>query len=83
MLYDAHHPRALSSSLFEAFVFLDDNPMELEAVRRELPEVITVAVPSGDRLDALLRSHWALDLWGSATWEDAQRTQMPPGQAYI
>ncbi|CAJ1356070.1 unnamed protein product [Effrenium voratum] len=74
--------RRLASELrlgLEAFVFLDDNPAEVEAVRQSLPEVLTVTIPSErDAFTALLRRHWALDAWrtNGATVEDARRTQM-------
>ncbi|CAL1162946.1 unnamed protein product [Cladocopium goreaui] len=73
--------RRLASELrlgLEAFVFLDDNPMELESVRQQLPEVITLSIPSDrEAFSDLLGRHWALDRWkGSLTAEDTQRTQM-------
>eukprot|EP00434_Breviolum_minutum_P043978 symbB.v1.2.039231.t1/scaffold6430.1/size18162/1 len=79
--------RRLASELclgLEAFVFLDDNPMEVESVRQHLPEVITVGIPADlDAFDELLEKHWALDAWKSSnfTVEDAQRTQMYREQA--
>ncbi|CAK8993929.1 Hypothetical protein (Fragment) [Durusdinium trenchii] len=74
--------RRLASELrlgLEAFVFLDDNPAEVEAVRRALPQVICVSIPAdADAFHRLLQTHWALDLWtNTGTAEDAQRTQMP------
>ncbi|CAE7255826.1 unnamed protein product [Symbiodinium natans] len=73
--------RRLASELqlgLEAFVFLDDNPGEIEAVRLALPEVLTILVPSEAAASCrMIRSHWALDAWsGTRTVEDARRTQM-------
>eukprot|EP00913_Durusdinium_trenchii_P013190 g12380.t1 len=78
--------RRLASELrlgLEAFVFLDDNPAEVEAVRRALPQVICVSIPAdADAFHRLLQTHWALDLWtNTGTAEDAQRTQMYREQA--
>ncbi len=62
-----------------SFLFLDDSPAEVHAVRRALPEVLAVLVPSGDAraFARLVEHHWALDAWPStpSTAEDALRTQ--------
>ncbi len=60
----------------DSFVFVDDNPVEREAVRSELPEVTVPEFPSDttrlpEFLDALHREHFfALE----STDEDRQRT---------
>ena len=74
--------RRLSDSLelsAASFVFLDDSPAEILAVRTELPEVMCIRVPdSPDGLSSLLCHHWSFDVWASAvtTAEDTLRTQM-------
>lgn len=65
----------------DSFVFLDDNPAEIEAVRCAVPQALVVQVPGGDpeAFGRLVRHHWALDVWPGAsvaTAEDAVRTQM-------
>ncbi|GAA4670335.1 hypothetical protein GCM10023347_25150 [Streptomyces chumphonensis] len=71
--------RALAEELglgTDAFVFLDDNPVEVAAVRAELPEVLALTLPTDvarwpDFLDRL----WAFDK-AEVTDEDRRRTVM-------
>eukprot|EP00930_Biecheleria_cincta_P008159 TRINITY_DN109543_c0_g1_i1.p1 TRINITY_DN109543_c0_g1~~TRINITY_DN109543_c0_g1_i1.p1 ORF type:complete len:419 (+),score=82.63 TRINITY_DN109543_c0_g1_i1:618-1874(+) len=61
------------------FVFLDDNPFEIEAVKTQLPEVLALQVPAQPQaFMELLQHSWALDPWGGAptTKEDGQRTEL-------
>lgn len=75
--------RRLASELrlsLDAFVFLDDNPAEIHAVRSALPEVLAISIPGGDHaaFERLVKHHWALDVWPGmpSTSEDAHRTQL-------
>ncbi|MFJ2768914.1 SDR family NAD(P)-dependent oxidoreductase [Streptomyces sp. NPDC087300] len=56
----------------DGFLFLDDNPVEIAAVRSALPEVLSVTCPAADELDAFLRRLWPL-VPVAATAEDALR----------
>lgn len=72
--------RSLAEQLnlgLDAFLFIDDNPIELEEVRRALPEVRCLAFPPGDEgLPALLREVEALCQRPSLTAEDRERTDL-------
>ena len=55
----------------DAFVFIDDNPLEIHEVQTALPQVTCVHLPIGGEHDptgkarATLDHHWAFDVWGS------------------
>lgn len=73
----AHRIRVAALELglgLNTFLFLDDNPVEIAAVRSALPEVLCVTCPPVDELDAFLRR-----LWPAAprrvTSEDASRAE--------
>jgi len=58
----------------DSFIFLDDNPVECEAMRRSLPEVLTLQMPDRPAdMPEFLRQIWAFDR-PKATKEDQQRT---------
>jgi FkbH-like protein len=70
--------RSLAEELnlgIDAFVFLDDNPVECAEMRAELPQVITIQVPSEGEIPRLLQNLWVFDKVAT-TSEDAQRTRM-------
>lgn len=56
------------------FVFLDDNPVEIEAVRGRLPEVLAIGVPDAETLRHFVENLWVLDL-RARTEEDRHRAQ--------
>jgi FkbH-like protein len=59
----------------DSFVFLDDNPVECELMRAELPEVVTLQVPPDDEVESFLNHLWTFDKV-AITEEDARRTKM-------
>ena len=59
----------------DSFVFIDDNPIECEQMRTELPQVLTLQLPSEDKIESFLANLWAFDK-ASVTQEDKRRTQM-------
>ena len=71
--------RSLAEELnlgLDAFVFIDDNPVECAQMRAALPEVVTLQVPADDAaIPPLLDRLWAFDRV-SVTTEDRQRTAM-------
>jgi FkbH-like protein len=70
--------RSLAEELnlgIDAFVFLDDNPIECAQMRAELPEVITIQVPSEGEIPRFLENLWIFDK-AITTAEDANRTRM-------
>ena len=70
--------RALAQELnlgLDAFVFMDDNPLECAQMRAELPQVVTLQVPPEPEIADWLRRVWTFDKLAS-TEEDARRTQM-------
>ena len=70
--------RSLAAELnlgLDAFVFMDDNPLECAQMRAELPAVVTLQVPAEDAIVAWLDHVWNFDKLAS-TDEDAKRTQM-------
>lgn len=70
--------RSLAGELnlgLDAFVFLDDNPMECAQMRSELPQVVTLQVPTEENMLDWLSRIWNFDK-PAITAEDAQRTQM-------
>ncbi|MEU1466832.1 SDR family NAD(P)-dependent oxidoreductase [Streptomyces sp. NPDC005761] len=56
----------------DSFLYLDDNPAEIAAVRSALPEVLSVTCPPADELEAFLARLWPL-VPDAATAEDAVR----------
>ncbi|MFL6624911.1 MAG: HAD-IIIC family phosphatase [Vitreoscilla sp.] len=70
--------RALARELnlgLDAFVFLDDNPVECGLMQEMLPEVVTLQLASPEHATSLLANLWAFDKV-SVTQEDQRRTQM-------
>jgi len=70
--------RALARELnlgLDAFVFLDDNPVECGLMQEVLPEVVTLQLPSSEAAEPLLANLWAFDKV-SVTQEDQRRTEM-------
>lgn len=60
----------------DAFVFMDDNPVECAQMRAALPQVVTVQLPADpDTLPGLLENLWLFD-HGAVTAEDRLRTSM-------
>ncbi|HZP44650.1 MAG TPA: HAD-IIIC family phosphatase [Candidatus Binataceae bacterium] len=59
----------------DAFVFIDDNPIECAEVRATLPEVLTLQLPHDDGIEEFLRNLWAFDKL-TVTEEDLRRTRM-------
>ncbi|MFD3617923.1 SDR family NAD(P)-dependent oxidoreductase [Streptomyces sp. NPDC058676] len=56
----------------DSFLFLDDNPVEIAAVRSALPQVLSVTCPSADRLEEFLGRLWPL-VPAATTTEDTLR----------
>jgi FkbH-like protein len=70
--------RALAQELnlgLDAFVFMDDNPLECAQMRAELPQVVTLQVPPEAEIADWLDRVWVFDKHAT-TEEDARRTQM-------
>lgn len=65
---------ALSLGL-ESFVFIDDNPVECELMRAELPQVLTLLLPLEDQIESFLSHLWAFDKV-NVTEEDTRRTDL-------
>jgi FkbH-like protein/FkbM family methyltransferase len=60
----------------DAFIFIDDNPVECADVRITCPDVLTLQLPrDGESLPAFLNHVWAFDHAG-LTDEDRNRTRM-------
>jgi FkbH-like protein len=59
----------------ESFVFVDDNPVECEVMRIELPQVTTLLLPSEDNIESFLQHLWTFDKV-AVTAEDLRRTNM-------
>ena len=59
----------------DAFVFVDDNPVECGQMREALPEVVTLQLPPPDEAAGFLANLWAFDK-AAVTQEDARRTSM-------
>lgn len=59
----------------DAFVFLDDNPVECGQMRTMLPQVTTLLVPPDEQVAPTLQHLWAFDKL-TVTEEDVKRTQM-------
>ena len=64
--------RALNLGL-DAFVFIDDNPVECALMRAELPQVVTLQLPPDDEIGSFLSHLWTFDKI-AITEEDARRT---------
>ncbi|MDX3233339.1 SDR family NAD(P)-dependent oxidoreductase [Streptomyces sp. ME19-01-6] len=58
----------------DSFVFLDDNPVEIAAMRSALPEVLSVTCPSAGELAPFLARLWPL-VPAAATAEDSLRAE--------
>ena len=70
--------RSLASELnlgLDAFVFIDDNPVECAQMRAELPQVVTLLLPPEAEISTFVRHLWPFDKL-TVTAEDAARTQM-------
>ncbi len=70
--------RALAQELnlgLDAFVFMDDNPLECAKMRAELPQVVTLQVPPEAKITDWLGRIWAFDKQVT-TQEDSRRTQL-------
>jgi FkbH-like protein len=66
---------AIATSLglgLDSFLFLDDNPIEIAAVRSSLPEVLSVTCPPASELEAFITRLWPVTP-KPATREDAAR----------
>ncbi len=59
----------------DAFVYLDDNPVECALIRVELPQVVTLQIPSDAEIESFLSNLWTFDVL-SVTSEDTRRTNM-------
>ncbi len=70
---------SLSSELnlgLDSFVFIDDNPLECEEVRKMCPSVLTLQLPENENsIPSFLSSVWVFDKSGN-TEEDKKRTVM-------
>jgi len=66
----------------DAFVFVDDNPVECEAVRQHLPEVAVVEAPAAEpwRLVGMLAGEWFFDT-ATVTADDVNRSREYKAQA--
>lgn len=74
--------RALASELnlgVDSLVFIDDNPLECAAVRAELPEVLTLELPSA-QIRQFLEHVWPLDVL-AVTDEDRRRSALYAAEA--
>jgi FkbH-like protein len=70
--------RSLAEELnlgLDSFVFLDDNPVECAQMQAEIPQVVTIQVPTGAEIPRLLAHLWNFDKLAT-TAEDANRTRM-------
>jgi len=66
--------KALSLGL-DSFVFIDDNPVECELMRAELPQVLTLLLPPEDQIESFLSHLWVFDKL-AVTEEDKRRTSL-------
>src|SRR5277367_2937840 len=66
--------RALNLGL-DAFVFIDDNPVECALMRAELPQVVTLQLPPDDEIESFLSHLWTFDKIAT-TEEDTRRTSL-------
>lgn len=71
--------RAMAKELnlgLDDFIFVDDNPMELDEVASSLPQVLCVRVPAEpSHIESFFAHHWAFDTL-AVTDEDRRRTAM-------
>jgi FkbH-like protein len=77
-LSKADNLRALAKELnlgLDAFVFMDDNPLECAQMQAELPQVVTLQVPHEAEITQWLSRVWNFDKLVT-TQEDAKRTLM-------
>jgi FkbH-like protein len=75
---------ALDLSLgLDALVYVDDNPVERQEVRRFLPDVDTVVIPPQPSLYARSLAEYPWFETGAFTAEDAQRTEQYRARAEI
>ena len=75
--------RSLAQELnlgLDAFVFIDDNPVECAEVRASCPDVLTLQLPPAADIGRFLSHLWAFDRL-RVTFEDRQRTSMYLGNA--
>ncbi|MBV5277319.1 HAD-IIIC family phosphatase, partial [bacterium] len=73
----ASNLRSLAQELnlgLDAFVFMDDNPLECAQMRAELPQVVTLQAPAEAGIADWLRHLWMFDQQAT-TDEDLKRTQ--------
>jgi FkbH-like protein len=73
-----HNIASLANSLnlgLDSFVFLDDNPVECALMQTELPQVLTLQIPTENEIESFLAHLWVFDKT-NVTDEDARRTQM-------
>src|SRR5260370_7544411 len=66
--------RALNLGL-DAFIFIDDSPVECAQMRAELPQVVTLQLPPDNEIERFLSNLWTFDKI-SVTSEDRRRTSM-------
>ena len=59
----------------DSFVFIDDNPVECELVRAQLPQVLTLLLPPEDKIESFLSHLWVFDK-AAVTDEDVRRTSL-------
>jgi FkbH-like protein len=59
----------------DAFVFIDDNPVECGQMRAEFPQVTTLQLPAENLIGGFLENLWVFDKLVT-TAEDANRTRM-------
>ena len=59
----------------DSFVFIDDNPVECALMRTELPQVVTLLLPSDGEVGSFLSHLWTFDKV-AVTEEDSRRTSM-------
>ncbi len=59
----------------DSFIFIDDNPLECDEVRRNAPEILSLNLPLGSNIVDFLKHVWALDHL-KVTEEDKQRTKL-------
>jgi FkbH-like protein len=59
----------------DAFVFIDDNPIECAEMHAALPQVVTLQLPPDGEIEPFLSNLWVFDKL-LVTSEDTRRTQM-------
>jgi FkbH-like protein len=59
----------------EAFVFVDDNPVECAEMHSALPQVVTLQLPPEGEIESFLANLWVFDKF-LVTSEDTRRTKM-------